>query len=191
MKKLFLLLLFSFHLCLNAQDKPRNLDQEEAAIYSLLIDRMARPFPPPPPPPKDGSEPKPINFDSIRKVKVEVVVDTVMFDRSGTVDLQEKFPEFQNLVDSISSLAAKPVNFKYIMSEEGHTLIFGNSLEDSQTRYSQMVEFSRIAFNEEENMAALYAGHSTHPLSSYVDLYLLKKIKGEWKIVFEKTLEVS
>ena len=48
---------------------------------------MAKPFPPPPPLPKDGSEPEPINMDSINKVKVEVVVDTMMFHTSRTVPL--------------------------------------------------------------------------------------------------------
>lgn len=173
-------------------DKPaNNIEKQEAAIYSLLIDRMAMPFPPPPPPPRDGSEPKPINFDSIGKVQVEVVVDTTMFHISETVDLDEEYSEFQNLVNSISSLAAKPVKTEYIKSEEGHTLIFGDSLEDSDTQYSQMVGMSRITFNEKKNMAALYAGHNTHPLASYLNLYLLKKRNGKWAIVYEKTIEIS
>ena len=94
-------------------------------------------------------------------------------------------------MDSISSLPAKPIKTEYIKSEEGHTLIFEDSLEDSDTEYSQMVGMSRIAFNEKKNMAALYAGHITHPLASYLKLYLLKKVNGQWQIVFDKTLEVS
>lgn len=191
MNKYWLIIIATVFLLPSCDRAYIDLEKQEAAIYSLLIDRMATPFPPPPPPPKDGSRPNPINFDSISKVKLEVVVDTMMFHISETVDLQEKFPEFQRLVDSISTLAAKPLRSKYINSKEGHTLIFGNSLEDSETRYSQLAGFSRIAFNEKKSMAALYAGYSTHPLASYLNLYLLKKINGKWEIVFEKTLEVS
>lgn len=168
-----------------------HIEKQEAAIYSLFIDKMAKPFPPPPPPPKDGSEPKPINKDSINNVKVVVVVDTVMFSVSKTVDLDEEYSEYQILVDSISSLAVKPVKKEYIKSEEGHTLIFGNSLEDSEAQYSQMVGISRISFNEKKNKAALYTGYSTHSLASYLDLYLLKKINGKWQIVYKKAIEVS
>lgn len=169
----------------------KDIEKQESAIYSLLIDRMAKPFPPPPPRPRDGSEPKPINFDSIRKVQVEMVVDPMMFHISKTVDIDKEYSHYQNLVNSISSLPAKPVKTEYINSEEGHTLIFGNSLEDSQDQYSQMVSISRIAFNEKKNKAALFAGHSTHPLAGYLNLYLLEKINGRWKIVYEKTVEVS
>lgn len=188
--KLFVVIITPL-LVISCDKPPNNLANQEATIYSLLIDRMAKPFPPPPPPPKDGSKPKPINFDSISKVKVEIVVDTMKFHTSETVDLQEEFSEFQKLVDSISSLAAKPVKIEYINSEERHTLIFGDSLESSDAQYSQMLGISRIAFNEKKNMAALYDGHSTHPLATYLNLYLLKKINGKWQIVFEKTIEVS
>lgn len=168
-----------------------NIEKQEAAIYSLLIDKMAKPFPPPPPPPKDGLEPKPVNKDSISKIKVEVLVDTIMFHVSETVDLAEEYSENQNLVDNISSLAAKPLKTEYINSEKGHTLKFGSPLEESDIKYPQMLGISRIAFNEKKNKAALYAGYSTHPLASYLELYLLKKIKGKWQIVHEKTMEVS
>jgi hypothetical protein len=149
------------------------------------------PFPPPPPPPKDGSKPEPINIDSISKVKLEVVVDTIMFETSQTVNLNEKFAKYQMLIDSIPFMVSKPVKKEYLSSEKGHTLIFGNSLEDSNSKYSQMVGISRIAFNEEKTMAALYAGHSTHPLSSVLDLYLLKRTEGVWEIVYKKRVEVS
>lgn len=184
-----ILLIMGIHNCNEQHD--HSMEKEERAIYSLFIDKMAKSFPPPPPPPKDGSKPKPVNWDSISNVKVEVVVDTVMFHIFDTVDLDKEYSEYQNLVDNISSLPAKPMKTEYINSEEGHTLIFGDSLEDSNTEYSQIVGFSRIAFNEEKNMAALYAGYSTHPLASYMKLYLLKKINGRWQIVFEKTIAVS
>ncbi|MCM4161846.1 hypothetical protein FHG64_08020 [Antarcticibacterium flavum] len=187
---LFILIL-TLLLVLSCNKPPNNPEKQEAAIYSLLIDKMAKPLPPPPPPPKDGSKPKSINFDSINKVKMEIVVDTMMFNTSNTLDLQEEFSEFQMLVDSISSLPVKPVKKEYLKSEKGHTLIFGRSLEDSDTQYSQMLGISPIAFNQQNNKAAVYAGHSTHPLASYLKLYLLKKINEKWQIVFEKTIEVS
>lgn len=168
-----------------------NVEKQEAALYSFLIDEMATPFPPPPPPPQDGSKHEPINRDSINQVKVEVVVDTLMFQTSQTVDIDQEFSKYQKLVDSIPSLAAKPVKKEYLNSEKGHSLIFGNSLEDSNSQYSQMIGISRIAFNEEKTMAALYAGQTTHPLSGFVNLYLLKKTKGVWEIVFKKRVEVS
>ena len=191
MRKYWLFIVATVSLLPSCDSAYIDLEKQEGAIYSMLIDRMAKPFPPPPPPPKDGSEIKPINIDSIRKVKVELVVDTTMFHVSETVALDKKYSEYRNLVDSISSLTAKPVKTEYIKSEEGHTLVFGDSLEDSKAEHPQIIGFSQIAFNERKNRAALYAGHSTHPLASYLDLYLLKKINGRWEIVFETTVEVS
>lgn len=176
---------------LSCKDPSLNVERQEAAIYSILIDELATPFPPPPPPPKDGSKPKPIDQDSINKVKVEVVVDTLMFQTSKTVDMVEKFSKYQRLVNNLPLLAARPVKTEYLNSRKGHSLIFGDSLENSDSQYSQMIGISRIAFNEEKTMAALYAGHTTHPLSSYLNLYLLKKTYGVWKIVFKKNVEVS
>lgn len=163
----------------------------EAAIFSVLIDEMATSFPPPPPPSKDGSKSKTINIDSLNKVKVEVVVDTIMFEMSETRNLKQTYSEYQKLVDSIPYLSAKPINTKYIESKKGHSLIFGDSLDDSNTKYPQLIGISRISFNKKMNKAAVYGGYSTGSLSSYVNLYLFEKINGEWKIVHEKSIAVS
>lgn len=168
-----------------------NVEKQEVAIYSILLDELATSFPPPPPLPKDESKDEPINIDSVNQVKVEVVVDTLMFQTSQTVDIDEVFSKYQKLVDRIPALAAKPIKKEYINSEKGHSLIFGNSLSDSDSQYSQMIGISRIVFNEEKTMAALYAGHSTHPLAGFVNLYLMRKTNGVWEIVFKKRVEVS
>lgn len=165
--------------------------KEEGAIFSLLIDELASPFPPPPPPPRDGSEPEPINMDSLNNVNVRIVVDTIMISVNEEIDLPVIYDGFQHLVDSINKLSEKPVNQGFVKSKEGHYIIFGNSLDDFEGKYSQMARISRIVFNEERNMAAVYAGHSTHPLAGYFNLYLLRKIDGEWKIIFKKNISVS
>ena len=168
-----------------------NVDKEESLIFSLIIDEMAQPFPPPPPPPKDGSTLKPINIDSINKVQVEVVIDTILFHTVRTFDLKDDFSKYQKLVDSIPSLPAKSLKTNYIESQEGHTLVFGDSLDDSEDPHSQIIGISRIAFNQKKNIAAVYVGHSTHPLASTVSLFLLKKKNGKWRIVYKERVEVS
>lgn len=187
-----LALIFIASLCvINCENRSFNVEREEAAIYSVLIDEMATPLPPPPPPSKDGSKIEPIDTDSISKIKVEIVVDTVMFQSFKIVDINKGLPEYQRLVANIPSLEARNLKKKYISSSEGHTLIFGDSIEDSKAQYSQIIKISRIAFNEKKNMAAVYAGFSTHPLASSLNLFLLKKINGKWQIILEKTVEVS
>ena len=110
MKKIYLLLFLVA--MANCENRCLNIEREEAAIYSVLIDEMATPLPPPPPPSKNGSRIEPINTDSVSKVKVEMVVDTIMFQSSRTIDIDEEFSEYQSLVARIPSLAAKPLKKK-------------------------------------------------------------------------------
>ncbi|MAG88152.1 hypothetical protein [Zunongwangia profunda] len=189
--KLIILLILIIIIGCEQPSKHIEISKEEGKIMSLLVDSMATSFPIPPPPPKDGSKPKPINIDSIRKVKVEVVIDTIMFPVSKHIEIDKEFSEYQNLIDSIPSLKAEPIEKKYVKSKRGHTLVFGNSLEDSNVKHSQIISTSRIAFNDKKNMAALYGGYSTHPLASHLNLYLLEKKNGIWKIVYKKNIEKS
>lgn len=177
------------------KDDTNPLAKEEGAIMSLFIDKMAIAYPIPPPPPMDSLEIviQHTNWDSIRSIKTDVIVDTVMFaiNWKRKTKLPKQYDDFQFLVDSINKLSKKTIKQNYIKSEEGHHLIFGNSLDDFKGKYSQMVGISRIAFNNEKNMAAVYAGYSTHPLAAYLNLYLLRKTNGEWEIVFKKRISVS
>ena len=52
-------------------------------------------------------------------------------------------------------------------------------------------EYKIKSFNDKKNMAALYGGYSTHPLASHLNLYLLEKKNGIWKIVYKKNIEKS
>lgn len=173
--------------------KDHNLVEEEGAIISLFIDKMAVAYPVPPPPPMDSLEMviQQTNWDSISRIKTDIIVDTVMFTINRKSDLPLKYKAFQFLVESIIKLPKKSIHKNFLQSKEGHHLIFGNSLDDYTGKYPQMVGISRIAFNEEKDMAAVYAGYSTHSLAAYLNLYLLKKMDGEWKIVYEKNISVS
>ena len=190
-KKINILLILGLILLNSCEKSSVNIEKEEGKIISLLIDEMAIAFPIPPPPPKDGSKPKPINIDSIKNVRVEIVVDTNMFQTSYKTVIDDEFSKYQKLIDSIPFLAAKSMRKKNINSEKEHNLIFGNSLEDSKSKYAQMISVSRIKFDEDQNVAALFARHSTHPLAGYLNFYLLKKDNGKWKIIFKKNIEVS
>lgn len=175
------------------QNPTEEKEQEEAKILSLFIDEMAIPFPLPPMPSKDSLEKKikETNWDSIKKVKTTVVVDTIMFRTDKSFELPLQFHEFQVLVDSIRNKPSKPVKKEIIHSEEGHQLIFGNSLEDFQGDYPQMVFISRVAFNDDFDRAAVYAGHTSGKLSGYLNLYLLVKKDESWQIIFKENVEVS
>ncbi|MDR9455883.1 MAG: hypothetical protein RI572_00610 [Salegentibacter sp.] len=144
-----------------------------------MIDEMVMPFPLPPPPPKEGSPAIKINIDSLNKVKVKLIVDTTMFKVSSRIKLPEVYEEYDFLVKILNTLQEKTINTGWIKSEKGHQLIFGSSLEDYVGRYSQMVTISRIAFNSKLDQAILLAGHKTHELAGYVNLYLLKKENGK------------
>ena len=88
--KLIILLILIIIIGCEQPSKHIEISKEEGKIMSLLVDSMATSFPIPPPPPKDGSKPKPINIDSIRKVKVEVVIDTIMFPVSKHIEIDKK-----------------------------------------------------------------------------------------------------
>ena len=80
---------------------------------------------------------------------------------------------------------------RLIKSEEGHFLIFGDSLEDSDAEYPQVLNFSNVALNKEKNKALVYGGIYMGKLNSSVSLYLLEKMDGIWKIVHRKIVQIS
>lgn len=168
-------------------------EKEEAKILSLFIDEMAIPFPLPPMPSEKNLEKtiNEMNWDSIKKATTTVVIDTIMFETNTKSELPAEFTQYRVLVDSIGKLSSKPMKKQRIKSKEGHHLIFGNSLDDFQGKYPQMVSMSRVVFNEDYNYAAVYAGHSSGKLAGYLNLYLLEKKEGVWQIVFQKNVEVS
>ena len=188
-----LILLTGITISCNFQDPASKRDTEEAKIFSMFIDEMAVAFPLPVMPSEKNFQKslKETNWDSIKKVKTTLVVDTIMFNTGKKFDLPHELKPFQSLVDSINKLSSKPIKKDKIKSEEGHNLIFGNSLEDFQGGYPQMVYMSRIAFNDDNNRAAVFAGHSSGKLSGYLNLYLVEKIEGRWKIIYKKNIEVT
>jgi len=188
----FLIFTVTFMGCVenNARNSFDNSEQE-AEILSFMVDTMTVPFPLPPPPPKDGSMPPKINWDSLNNLKMTVIVDTIMFKTSKKFSLPEELKKYQNMADSLAFLDEKTIKKNLIKSEEGHTLIFGNSLKDYEGKYPQLISISRIVWDTEKNTAALYASHSTHPLASYLGFFLLEKKNGKWTIKFKDIFEVS
>ncbi|MGY5846412.1 hypothetical protein ACW6QP_03245 [Salegentibacter sp. HM20] len=170
-----------------------NQSKEEIEIYSLMIDELAIAFPLPPMPSQDDLEAAidNTNWDSIKSVKTTLVVDTVMFRVEKRISLPQKHSEFEELNAKIINLPAKVVNKDLLKSKEGHSLIYGNSLEDFIGDYPQMVFISRIAFNDDLTKAFLFAGHATGRLSGFLNLYLLQKENERWKIIYKKNVEVS
>ncbi|HEY9186115.1 MAG TPA: hypothetical protein VIM94_12395 [Salegentibacter sp.] len=185
---LFFLSILFFSCELFSQNKTQ---QEEGRIISLLIDELAMPLPVPPPPPKDGTPAKKINIDSLEKVKVRLIVDTTMFQVKINHNLPEGYNKYKSLKNELKKLPEKSINKDLIESKKGHHLIFGASLDDYVGKYSQMVTFSRISFNSEFNKAVLLAGHKTHERAGFMNLYLLRKENGKWKIIYKKNVEVS
>lgn len=188
MNKLKLIFILTILFCIFSCEKKLNNQKEEGEVYSILIDKMAIAFPIPPPPPKDGSTPKKLNVDSISKVRVKLVVDTVMFETKRSIEIPKKYQDFEKLNKKLSGLKKKDVSKKYIESKKGHYLTFGNSIYDLKIKYSQIVGISRIAFNEDYTKAALYAYHSTGKLSGHTDFYLLEKREGKWTIIYKKNV---
>ena len=172
---------------------PASQKAEEAKIVSLFIDEMAVPFPLPSMPSEENLQKsiKKTNWDSIKRVATTIVVDTIFFSTHERFELPPEVDDFQDLVDTIGKLNSQPFKKEEIESEEGHELIFGDSIEDFQGDYPQMVYFSRIAFNNDFSRAAVYAGYSSGKLSGYLNLYLLEKKKGRWIIKFKNNIEKS
>ncbi len=190
--KFFGILILTFALGCNNQNVNKDLttNLNKASIISLLIDEIAISFPPPPPPIKDSNASlKPLNLDSLNAVKVEVILDTVFENYSKTTKIKSEFKDFQNLVDEIPNSKMENMPYKIVKSKKGHTLIFGNSLDDSKTKTPQIIGVSPLAFNKEQTRAAVYAGRTTGKLSAIWDLFLLEKKNGQWIIVFRKNIQ--
>lgn len=188
--KIVFLIIFIFFAC-ETHKKDELIEKEEARIFSFFIDELATSYPPPPPPPRDGSTRKKINWDSISRIRVRLVVDTIMSNFKQKANVPKEFEGFQYLADNINNLPEKGISKELVESEVGHNLIFGNTLEDFKGEHPQMVFISRIAFNDKMDQAALYAGRTSGKLSGYVNFYLLKKKNNKWKIIFKKNVEIS
>lgn len=188
--KIIFLIIFTFLAC-ETYNKDELIKKEEARVFSFFIDELATSYPPPPPPLLDDSTRKKINWDSISKIRVRLVVDTIMSNFKLKASVPKEFEAFQYLANNINNLPKKVISKGLLESKVGHNLIFGNTLEDFKGEYPQMVFISRIAFNGKMDQAALYAGKTTGKLSGYVNFYLLQKKNDKWEIIFKKNVEVS
>lgn len=192
---LFLLIfVLGIQLACEKPDKQENiLSKEEALVFSMLIDELAMALPLPPMPSADNLEEKfaQTNWDSIRAVKTKLVLDTVMFQTSVTLPLPADYKSFKSLSDTIKNLERKTINYSLIKSMEGHELIFGNSLDDFEGKYPQMIFMSRVAFDKNYNKAMVFAGLATTKLAGFLNLYLLEKKNGVWEIIYKKNVIVS
>ena len=182
-----LVLLFYLNSCQN-QVKFQKYEADESRIYSIIIDELAVHLPPPSPPPNGLSRRE---LDSIKRIKLELVVDTVMFKTDLGFQLTKSNQEYQALVDEISTLDERAIKPETIKSSIGHSLVYGTSLEASSSRYPQLIKISRISFNRYTTKAALFASRNTGRLSGVVILYLLEKKNNIWEIVYEKKVLIS
>ncbi|QED38280.1 hypothetical protein FK178_11395 [Antarcticibacterium arcticum] len=182
-----LVLLFCLNSCQN-QEKFQKNEAAESNIYSIIIDELAVHLPPPWPPPNGLSRRE---LDSIKRIKLELVVDTVMFKTDLGFQLTESHQEYQPLVDEISTLDERAINPKTIKSSIGHSLVYGMTLEASSSPYPQLIKISRISFNCDTTKAALFASRNTGRLSGVVILYLLEKENNIWEIVYEQKVLIS
>ncbi|MEP6261081.1 MAG: hypothetical protein ABJ092_05855 [Gillisia sp.] len=182
-----LVLLFYLNSCQN-QVKFQKYEADESRIYSIIIDELAVHLPPPSPPPNGLSRRE---LDSIKRIKLELVVDTLMFKTDLGFPLTETHQEYQPLVDEISTLDERAIKPGTIKSSIGHSLVYGTSLEASSSRYPQLIKISRISFNRDTTKAALFASRNTGRLSGVVILYLLEKKNNIWEIVYEQKVLIS
>lgn len=177
------ILISMFLMACQNMDNHYNLDREESEIFTVIIDELAVPLPPAWPPP-EGYNSK--QLDSIKQIKINLVIDTVMFNLNKRVQLPEHQEKFQPLVDAIPGLPEKTIAPQSVKSSIGHNLKFENTSKESQ-----VIGISRIKFNGDGTRAALYGSRTTGRLSGLTDLFLMEKNNGCWEIVHRQNLERS
>lgn len=190
MQRAYFILVLLFYLnSFQNQVKFQKYEADESRIYSIIIDELAVHLPPPWPSSPSGFTSK--ELDSIKRIKLELVVDTLMFKTDLGFPLTETHQEYQPLVDEISTLDERAIKPGTIKSSIGHSLVYGTSLEASFSRYPQLIKISRISFNRDTTKAALFASRNTGRLSGVVILYLLEKKNNIWEIVYEQKVLIS
>lgn len=191
--KLTLLLLFiSLNGCTD-----NNIETDTSKIILLVVDRKAVPLPPPPPPPPNVTEAEMLKYhktvDSMYKLKrkVRIIPNYFGLDFSkltGTVPDKYMIPEgrFSN---------KKTIDVNFINGQSRHDLVSVDSIVQygriqGLGNYPWTFRFSNIHFNRDRSVAALILHKNTGESGSVVFLGLEKK-DGQWKISYEKELEIS
>lgn len=192
LKLTLLLFIFSLNGCTD-----NHIETDTNNIIALIIERKAVPLPPPPPSPPNVSEAEMLKYritaDSMYKLKRKVRIIPNYFGLdfsklSGTVPNKYMIPDgrFSN---------RKTIDVTLINGLSRHDLVSVDSFGQygnihGHDNYPWTFQFSGIHFNRDRTVAALIL-HKNAGESGSAVFFGLEKKDGQWKISYEKELEIS
>lgn len=184
----------------------KKTDMNTHEILSTLYDSLALPSPQRFPPLPDGYTLE----DSLEMVKtftilkekqsskIQKVAVTPYLSSGKILNLEElKIEEdLKELVFQLKILEAQPLELSVINSERNDSIIeFNEDLLDPQVsdflKFDLLISFSRIAYSENCNKAAIIGTNSTSGLAGHSAIYFFERKNGKWKIIKSLDLWVS
>ena len=176
-----------------------DLINDEETIYSIIIDDLAKPYPPPRPPSEGDFKPMSKDvIDSISRIKLNVAVAPYFELLERQINLPDLELEYQELArilfvkDTVHELSQKTIH-----SNLGHKvfIVNQNQIDNKQQLFkdfNQVIHLSNIKFNQKRSRAVVYAGNMfPGKLSGMGILYLFKRENGRWVLDNRKALEIS
>ena len=198
--KVLKFLCLSVLLVQNSNCQTRTIEDDQKAIYTLVIDHLVRPFPPPPPPPPN-SEFQPMTkrvSDSINSIRLKVAISPYFSFLKKRPTLKNIDTTYHKAVEVLFSEGNDFLITEGLLgSKKGHTLVIVSENElDERKRlfqnFNELISLSRIVFDQNKNRAVVHIGRTLPgKLSGSTALYLLKKQDGEWIIDSYKVISIS
>lgn len=184
----------------------KRTDMSTTEILSTLYDSLALPSPQRFPPLPDGYTLE----DSLQMVKtftrlkekqsskLQKVAITPYLSSGKNLNIEElKIEEdLREIVFKLKTLEAQPLDLSVIKTERNDSIIeFNEDLLDPQVsdffKFDLLLSFSRIAYSENCNKAAIIGTKSTSGLAGHSAIYFFERKNGKWKIIKSLGLWVS
>jgi hypothetical protein len=185
-------LLFGFIGCTDNEYKTATND-----IIALVVDKEAFPIPLPTPPPKEVNETNWTEFqsasDSINNLERDVRIIPTYFQVDFS-KLPKDIPD-KYRIPKVGTSSDERINLVMINNNSRHNIIpvdsfiYGKENKELES-YTWTLQFSKVFFSKEGNVAALILIKNTGSSGSGIFLGL-EKINNKWKIAFKRELETS
>lgn len=184
-----------------------NSNDNTYAVLSILYNRLAVRIPTPFPPLKKGIT-KEDSLEIVQKVKNHrknregrksiIAIDPYLSSiKNIEINNQELNADFKKLISKLNSFKErKSFDVSRIETNRNDSIIeFNDSLIEKDIKdylnFDKRINFSRIAFNEDQTLAAVVGTSATSSLAGQSSLYFLKKENGQWNVIKVIILSIS
>ena len=166
------------------------LQSRDLNIIALIVEDIAIPVPPPPPPSPEeiGTSLGRKTLDSLKSIKLEIVLNPVLLQFKNLGINRNVYPsDYANLIDNITSHKPKNISNISLKNISRHNLQFTEGEnEDLLDRFDILISLSNIVWSKDKKRAAAVATRKLGKFNGTTYLFLFKRNLNTDEITIHK-----